>query len=248
VGFAIVLDIVSEEDRERTRTGFSRVEAGQRADVPEEALGRAHARGDRDLRLLLKYDPFFYRFLEYPAQLAVLDAYLSPSATLRFQLGSVIRAGHDPRRPGPWHMNFRRVLNGYLTALEVGFAIDGVVPGSYYFALGSHQQMSAPDPSSLAEMKRTFPIPAGAMFVFDGTLWHHEGGADSGSDRRLVLHEFVHHFIKPHIDYVRALGPSTVEALPARTRRLLGWESRVPASLDQFYVDPGDRLYLPDQG
>ncbi len=247
-GFAIVLDIVSEKDRERTRAGFSRVEAAQRADVSEQALREARARGDCDLRLLPKYDPFFYCYLEYPALLALVDAYLSPSAILRFQQGNVISAGRDPRRPGPWHMNFRRVLNGYRAALEVGFAIDGVVPGSYYFALGSHQRVDAPEESSLVQLRRTFPIPPGAMFAFDGTLWHQEGDADAGSDRCLVLHEFVPHFIKPHIDFIRALGSSTVEALPARTRRLLGWESRVPASLDQFYVAPADRLYLPGQG
>jgi ectoine hydroxylase-related dioxygenase (phytanoyl-CoA dioxygenase family) len=247
-GMAIILDVVSPADCARARAGVARVESGQGADIPTARLREAAARGDRDLRLLPPYDPFFFKFLEFPEQLAVIDAYLSPSAILRFQQASIIAAGRDPSRPGPWHMNFRRVLNGYRAALEVGFAIDGVDPGSYYFALGSHQRAERPDSTSLSAMARTFPIPPGSMFVFDGTLWHHEGDGAPPADRLLILHEFVPHFVKPHLDFVRVLGAATVEALAPRTRRLLGWESRVPASLEEFYRDPAERLYLPDQG
>jgi ectoine hydroxylase-related dioxygenase (phytanoyl-CoA dioxygenase family) len=248
VGLAIVLDVVTPEDRERTHIGVSRVREAQRVDVASTRLEAALARGDRDLRMLPRYDPFFFTFLECPQQLAILDAFLSPTAILRFQQASVIAAGSDPMRPGPWHINFRRVLHGYRAALEVGFAIDGVDPGSYYFALGSHQRAERLGLPALQALARTFPIPAGAMFVFDGTLWHHEGEGHPPSDRLLILHEFVPHFIKPHFDFIRAIGPATVEALPGRTRRLLGWDSRVPASLEEFYRAPSERLYLPDQG
>jgi ectoine hydroxylase-related dioxygenase (phytanoyl-CoA dioxygenase family) len=244
-GFAIVTDIVSETERHAAREGFLRVKSAQQSRLSGDPSRLARANDDREVRLLMKDDPFFYRFLEHPAQLAVIDRFLSPSATLRFQQAT---AHASTGRVGPWHMNFRRVLNGYRAALEVVFSIDSLEPGSYYFALGSHHRLSAPDVTVLEQMSRTFAIPEGAMVLFDGTLWHQEGDALFDSDRLLVLQQFVPHFVKPHIDYVRALGEDVLATLPLRTRRLLGWESRVPASLEEFYADPAERMYLPEQG
>jgi ectoine hydroxylase-related dioxygenase (phytanoyl-CoA dioxygenase family) len=246
-GFAIVPGILPGAARERTRLGFERVREGMRREVGAERLDRAG--GEGELRLLMKYDPHFYGFLEYPELLALVDRHLAPTAILRFQNGLVIPAGLAAERPAPWHMNFRRVLNGYRAALDIGFAVDDLEEdaGALVVALGSHQQMPTPDPGALEAAARTVPVPAGAMFAFDSTLWHREGGNRSGRDRLLVAHQFVRHFVKPHLDYVRALGQDVVRALPERTRRLLGWESRVPASLAEFYAEPEERVYLPGQ-
>ena len=249
VGLAVLPDVLPESVLDRTRVGFGRVRQGMRSEVGEERLERAMARDEGELRLLMKYDPHFFGFLECPELLALVDRYLAPTAILRFQNDQVIRAGRSACRPGPWHMNFRRVLNGYRAALDVVFAIDDFEAETcaFVFALGSHQQMVAPDPASLEVTARPVPIPAGAMVAFDATLWHRETGKDPGRDRLLVIHQFVRHFFKPHIDYIRALGEDVVRALPGRTRRLLGWDSRVPASLDEFYVEPAERTYLPGQ-
>jgi ectoine hydroxylase-related dioxygenase (phytanoyl-CoA dioxygenase family) len=195
----------------------------------------------------MKFDPHFYRFFEDPRLLALVDALLTPSATLRFQNVGVIQPGPNAFRPGPWHMNFRPGVRGYRAAIEIGFAIDQIDEGMYEFALGSHQRPRRPDDQGLQTLARTFAIEAGTMIVFDSTLWHREGEAEAEQERRLVNHQFVRHFIKPHIDLVRALGEPAKQALPERTRRLLGWESRVPASLEEFYRPAATRLYQPGQ-
>jgi len=247
VGFVLWPGVLSTESLRDARRACGNVKARI-----EQALGsrleRARRRGDSDLRLPMKFDPFFFCFLEDRRVLDLLDAYLSPTAVLRFQHVGIIAEDQGANRPGLWHMNFRRVLNGYHASLEIGFAIDDVDAGMYLFALGSQQRTEAPDDAGLLSLARTFPIPAGAAFIFDSTLWHREGACDFRGDRHLVLHQFTQHFVKPHFDHVRALGVDVVRRLPTRTRRLLGWDSRVPDSLDEFYVEPSERLYLPEQG
>ena len=81
----------------------------------------------------------------------------------------------------------------------------------------------------------------------DSTVWHRDQPNQSGQPRLGVDNQFVLPFIKPHIDHVRALGPERVSGLPERLRQLLGWYSRVPANLDEFYVPAEQRLYRPDQ-
>jgi ectoine hydroxylase-related dioxygenase (phytanoyl-CoA dioxygenase family) len=247
-GFAIVPEVASDAECSRAREALAPVVVKQAEQIGAEAFARAREAGDREVRVLFGTDPFFFRFLEHPVLLALVDAYLSPTATLRFQQSGVIPGCSGVGRPGPWHMNFRRVVGSAPLALEVGFALDGVEPDDYVFALGSHQRPAPPSAASLDSLGRTFAIPRGAMFVFDGTLWHREGVSHSPHDRLLLMHQFVPHYVKPHIDYVRALGEDTVRALAPRTRRLLGWESRVPASLAEYYVAPDERRYLPGQG
>jgi ectoine hydroxylase-related dioxygenase (phytanoyl-CoA dioxygenase family) len=244
-GLVIVPGILSETERERTRLGFLRAAEGMREEIGDERLRQARGDYEGQLRLLMKFDPHFYSFLERPELLAILDRFLSPSAVLRFQNGMVIGPATFGR--GPWHMNARRVLNSYRAALEVVFAIDDIEGPEFLFALGSHQRTETPAVATLEAAAQPVAVPGGAMLVFDSTLWHRQGEAGSRPQRVFVTHQFTRHFFKPHIDYVRALGDDVVQALPPRTRRLLGWESRVPASLDEFYVHPEERRYLPGQ-
>jgi ectoine hydroxylase-related dioxygenase (phytanoyl-CoA dioxygenase family) len=84
--------------------------------------------------------------------------------------------------------------------------------------------------------------------VFDSTLWHASGRNTSGRDRLSINHQFTRSWIKPQIDYVRALGDGFVGSLPERSRQLLGWYTRVVTSLDEFYRPPEERLYRAGQG
>jgi ectoine hydroxylase-related dioxygenase (phytanoyl-CoA dioxygenase family) len=50
------------------------------------------------------------------------------------------------------------------------------------------------------------------------------------------------------MDWVRAIPPEISGALNEQARRLIGFDTRVPASMDEFYVPPEQRLYRPGQG
>ena len=114
-----------------------------------------------------------------------------------------------------------------------------VVPGS--------QQRDAPAESDL---KRTECVEcaAGAMLVFDSTLWHCAGRNHSGKDRLAINHQFTRSYVKQQIDYVRALGDAMILGLPARTQQLLGYYTRVVTSLDEYYRPGPERLYRSGQG
>jgi ectoine hydroxylase-related dioxygenase (phytanoyl-CoA dioxygenase family) len=55
-------------------------------------------------------------------------------------------------------------------------------------------------------------------------------------------------FMKPRMDWVRAIPPEISDALNEQARRLIGFDTRVPASMDEFYARPEQRLYRPGQG
>jgi ectoine hydroxylase-related dioxygenase (phytanoyl-CoA dioxygenase family) len=253
VGYAIVPDVLSPAFRDATREALYTVQKRILADVGAERLQRAGEVGV--LRLMLKYDRHFFRFLELPELLAVVDETVSRTAILHLQNGFIFPPVPEGKAPPEVfqlrvHQDFPRVLNGYVASVNCLFAIDDFTTenGATLVVPGSHQQLSRLEPARLAASAVPIVCPAGSMLVFDSTLWHAAGVNGSSRDRLGVNHQFTRSFIKQQIDYVRALGDEVVGGQPPRTQQLLGWYTRVVTSLDEFYRPEAERLYRKGQG
>jgi ectoine hydroxylase-related dioxygenase (phytanoyl-CoA dioxygenase family) len=251
-GFAIVEDVLDAELIERTREAMYAVRERILADVGADRLERAGELGV--LRLMIAYDPSLCSLLELDAVLAVVDAIVSPTAILHLQNGLILPRAAGSGRSGhfqtTFHRDFPRHLEGYVASVNTFLAIDEFteVNGATLLAPGSHQQ---PDPPDLAELDAAaIPAlcPAGSMIVFDSTLWHAAGENRSDRDRLAVNQQFTRSFIKPQIDYVRALGDALLLGRRPRTQQLLGWYTRVVTSLDEYYRPAEERLYRGGQG
>jgi ectoine hydroxylase-related dioxygenase (phytanoyl-CoA dioxygenase family) len=203
----------------------------------------------------MKYDPLFFRYLEIPEVLSVVDASVSATAVLHLQNGFLLPS-HPDRASTPqvfqnsFHMDFPRVMNGYVASINTYFAVDDFTEdnGATLVVPGSHQRAERPDPDFLAKSAVPALAPADSMLVFDSTLWHAAGLNVSGRDRLSLNQQFTRSFFKQQIDYVRALGDETIFAQRPRTQQLLGWYTRVPTSLDEYYRPEGERLYRKGQG
>jgi ectoine hydroxylase-related dioxygenase (phytanoyl-CoA dioxygenase family) len=251
-GFAIVEDVLDAELVERTREAMYAVRERILDDIGADRLERAGELGV--LRLMLAYDESFCALLELDAVLAVVDATVSPTAIMHLQNGLILppSAGSagSAHFQTSFHRDFPRHLDGYVASVNTFLAIDDftVVNGATLLVAGSHQQAELPDPGELEAAAIPALCPAGSMVVFDSTLWHAAGENRSGRDRLAINQQFTRSFIKPQIDYVRALGEETILRRRPRTQQLLGWYTRVVTSLDEYYRPPDERLYRGGQG
>ena len=222
------------------------------AEIGADRLRRAGELGI--LRLMMKYDRFFTHYLEVPQVLAVVDATVSPTAIMHLQNGFILPSYPVDTAPevaqNNYHMDFRRLLNGYCASINVFIAISEFTTenGATLVVPGSKQKTEKPDKGYLAANAEQLTCPPGTMIVFDSTLWHASGRNVSGTDRLSINHQFTRSWIKPQIDYVRALGDETMLLLSERTQQLLGWYSRVVTSLDEYYQPAENRLYRAGQG
>lgn len=213
-------------------------------------LAEARRLGHRELRLVMKYDAFFLALLEVPEVIAMLDATLGVHAVLRFQNLIVIppaAADASSVNANRFHMNTPRVMPGYLASVDFAFALSGDVE-LVQFVPGSHQRAEAPLDDCMEWAAVPVTCPHGGLVVLDSTLWHRESPNRSRNASVLVLQQMTRAFIQPHFDFVRALGEQRMLALPERTRQLLGWHTRLPESLDDFYQPPSRRKWRPGQG
>ncbi len=236
---------------ETTRAAMYRAQEAILREVGRERLERAGELGV--LRLMLKFEDHFFRFLEIPEVLAVVDATVSETAVLHLQNGFILPSFPPGDTPSVFqnrfHQDFPRVLGNQLMSVNLMFAVDPFTTdnGATLVVPGTHQRASAPDPV-LLESAVPATCGSGGMLVFDSTLFHAAGANVSGRDRLAINHQFTRSYLKQQIDYVRALGDAVVLRQKPRTQQLLGWYTRVVTSLDEYYRPTEDRLYRRGQG
>ena len=250
-GFCIVEGVLDEAFLSATRDAMYRAQQAIHREVGEERLRRAGELGV--LRLMLRYEPHLMRFLELPEMLAMVDATVSETAIMHLQNGFILPS-FDARAPrtfqNSYHPDFPRYLAGYLASINFHFAIDEFREdnGCTWVVPGTHQKATVPDGEYCARHAVPVECEKGAMIVFDSTLWHAAGDNTSGNDRLAINHQFTRSFIKQQIDYVRAIGEELVVAQKPRTQQILGYYTRVVASLDEYYRPEQERLYRRGQG
>ncbi|OQW91668.1 MAG: hypothetical protein BWK78_03965 [Thiotrichaceae bacterium IS1] len=252
VGYMVVEDVLDHSFLETTKAAMYQVQDKIHQDLGKARLKEAGELGV--LRLMMKYDPYFIKFLEIPEVLAVVDKTVSETAVLHLQNGFILPSFSVSETPrvyqNTFHMDFRRVLNGYLATLNILFTIDEFTAknGGTLVVPGTHQKQQPPLPDYLETYAVAVECPPGSMIVFDSTLWHAAGNNVSGKDRVAINHQFTRSYFKPQIDYVRALGEAVICSQPARTQQLLGYYTRIPTSLDEYYQPASARLYRAGQG
>lgn len=253
LGYHVVEGVLDNATLAETRDALYRVRDAIEAEIGVERLTRAGELGV--MRGMMKYDRFFTRFLEIPALLEVVDAFLAPTAVLHLQNGFILPSAPTAEDTpsvfqNRFHRDFPRHLDGYVASLNALFCIGDFTPttGGTVIVPGTHQQTDRPSDDYIAANTLDVECPAGSMILFDSTLWHAAGRNTSGADRLAINHQFTRSFLKQQLDYVRLLGDAEIERLPARSQQLLGWYTRIPTSLDEYYQPPERRLYRGGQG
>jgi ectoine hydroxylase-related dioxygenase (phytanoyl-CoA dioxygenase family) len=252
LGCVVVQNVVPKDLLERTPEAMYEVQRRIRDDVGEERLRRAGELGV--LRIMLRYEPLFFEYLEIPEVLQLVDRTVSDTAVLHLQNGFILPPQPESTNGNTFqqtfHRDFPRYLNGYLASLNVLLAIDGFTEqnGGTIVVPGTHQRPDRPDQEFLEAAAQAVECPAGSAIVFDSTLWHAAGVNRSSNDRLGINQQFTRSFFKQQIDYVRALSDETVLAQADRTQQLLGWYTRVVTSLDEYYRPAEERLYRSGQG
>lgn len=252
VGCAVVTDVLSDAQVDVARKALYNVQARIHQELGVERLERAGEMGV--MRLPMKYDPYFFTLLEIPEMLQIIDATVSPTAILHVQNGFILPSfppGETPKVfQNKFHMDFPRVLNGYVASINVMISIDPFTAanGGTLAVAGTHHKLERPDEGYLQANAVPVECPPGSLLVFDSTLWHAAGQNLSGQDRLAVNHQFTRSWVKQQMDYVRALGDDVVQVQQPRTQQLLGWYTRVVTSLDEYYRPGDQRLYRSGQG
>jgi hypothetical protein len=120
--------------------------------------------------------------------------------------------------------------------------------GATYLLTGGHRHAVRPSDDEFYANATQAVGPAGSILVFNSNLWHAGGRNLTDRPRRSLTPMYCRPFIKPQFDYPRALGYDDGASFTPYVRQVVGYNARVPATLDEWYQPPQRRMYQGDQG
>ena len=193
---------------------------------------------------LMLRDPVFLAFLRNETMHAYLSTLLSPDCILYAYTSSSLPP-HGRNYSTRIHIDVQAQSVDCITNVGVLVALDDFTDdnGATAYLPGSHRRLEAPDAAQFdAHALRTYPR-AGEAVVFNARTYHRGGVNTTSTARHAISLNACQRWMKQRFDYPRMLSPGQAEALGPVGRRFAGFDSRVPVSLEQYYVAPADRMY-----
>jgi ectoine hydroxylase-related dioxygenase (phytanoyl-CoA dioxygenase family) len=148
------------------------------------------------------------------------------------------------------HRDVRSYTKDYRMMLNLLVMLDDFTleNGATYLLAGSHLQPEKPsDEFFLAHADRAVG-KAGSLLFFDSRVWHATGKNTTDTVRRALTLTLTPPYFKQQMDYSRTIGYEVCETLPEHLQQMLGYFSRTPSTLDEWYQPPHKRMYRPGQG
>jgi hypothetical protein len=147
------------------------------------------------------------------------------------------------------HRDIRFFSGSFPLMLNMLIMLDDftLANGATHLLVGSHLSDRKPAEAEFYDQSDRAVGNKGSVLLFNSNLWHAAGVNRSDRERKAITITFTKPFMKQQLDYCRAIGYEKVEKLSASLQQLLGFYSRTPTDLDEWYQRPDRRFYRPGQ-
>jgi len=150
---------------------------------------------------------------------------------------------HGIHRDIRFSSDSKRFMLNLLVMLD-DFTLDN---GATHLLSGSQHLRDKPDDAAFVAESARATGTRGSVLFFDSRVWHATGKSTVEAPRRALTLTFTSPFFKQQLDYPRLIGHARAATLSPFLRQMIGFNSRVPASLDEYYVPLADRFYQRGQ-
>ena len=148
------------------------------------------------------------------------------------------------------HRDVRTFWGKEKMMVQMMVLLDDFTPenGATHILSGSHKIADKPDEFYFYENADRAIAKKGTIILFDSNLWHAAGKNTTKENRRVLTLSFTRPHFKQQLDYPRFLGYEYGETLSDGLRQVVGYKSRIPANLFEYYQPVNKRMYQPGQG
>jgi len=147
---------------------------------------------------------------------------------------------HRIHRDSREYMNQANLMLNFLILLD-DFTHEN---GATHIMEYSHKKRGKPDDEKFFEQSSRALGKAGDVLVFHSDIWHAAGKNQVKTPRRAIAMTFTKPFMKQLVDIPRMIGESHLDNLDHKMRKILGFTTRVPTSLNEWYQPAENRYYL----
>ncbi len=194
----------------------------------------------------------FIEFLEYLIEIKLLDDIKKNFFKSNFILNSFSALNNLPER-----QNFSKLVHRDVRAysgeiplyLNILVMLDDFTEtnGSTLVLPGSHVDPTTPSDKFFHTNAVQTLGKRGDVLLFNGNLFHASGLNKSSIGRRALPITFTKSFYKQLMDYPRALGYNKMNEFSEPLQQILGYHSRVPSNLNEWYQAGDKRFYKKNQ-
>ncbi|MEP7063041.1 MAG: phytanoyl-CoA dioxygenase family protein [Betaproteobacteria bacterium] len=210
-----------------------------------------HVDGQNDgtLHHLLVDHPAFLEVLEVLASFdPLIRAFLSGNYILNSYGGVINRRAtkayvHNVHRDIRFASDAKRFMLNCLVMLD-DFTLEN---GATFLLSSSQSRDSRPDDKQFFDQSERAVGPKGSVLFFDSRLWHATGPNLTDYPRKALTLTFTSPFFKQQLDYPRLFGYENGDSLSLFLRQVVGFNARVPATLEEFYLPVEKRYYQRGQ-
>ena len=115
--------------------------------------------------------------------------------------------------------------------------------GGTYLLTGSHLEEKKPSDEEFFSKAYQATGKRGDILIFNANVWHSSAPNKTQNNRRAIPFTISKSFMKQLLDYPRALGYDKMNSFTSEMQQFLGYYSRVPASLNEWYQPEENRFY-----
>jgi len=204
---------------------------------------------DGTLHHLVEFNNFSLKFLEMQVCDKLIKHFLGGNYILN-SLGAVINVKHATPYVQHVHRDIRTFTGDLKLMIQMMVLLDDftIENGATYFLSGSHLYDSKPNEQRFYGNADRLVARKGSIVLFDSNLWHAAGINVTDLPRKALTMAFTRPFFKQQLDYPRLLGYGFSDFLSENLRQVLGYNSRVPSNLEEYYQPVENRMYKQGQG
>lgn len=191
-------------------------------------------------------------FLKY-LELNPIDEYITHYFSGKYILnsfGGAINKANSSSYANKVHRDIRTFSGDNRLILNTLIMLDDFTEfnGATKLLSGSHNSAEKPSEEYFEKYSERALGRKGSILLFNSNVWHAGGNNVTNTSRSSVTPMYSKPFMKQQFDYSQAIGYENIENFDEPLKQVLGYYSRTPSTLEQWYQPPNKRMYRPDQG
>jgi ectoine hydroxylase-related dioxygenase (phytanoyl-CoA dioxygenase family) len=216
--------------------------------IPIEGAERSYLDRHQMHDLIIK-DINYARLLEDPRLQQLVAPHLGQHWIMYAATSSSIPP-HSKNYASRLHVDCPRFHPGYIFNMGVIWALDDYTPdnGALKILPGSQHSEVAPDFELFEKNCIQVFCKAGSLLLFNAKIYHRTSDNSTDEWSHSMTMNACRSFMKQRMDWVRFIPRDISDQLNDQARRLIGFDTRLPCSLEEFFVPDNQRLYKPNQG
>jgi ectoine hydroxylase-related dioxygenase (phytanoyl-CoA dioxygenase family) len=148
------------------------------------------------------------------------------------------------------HVDCPRFYPGYIFNMGFIWTLDDYTEenGALKILPGSQHTEIAPDFDFFEKNSVQILCKSGSLILFNAKTYHRTCENHSNKWSHSMTLNACRSFMKQRMDWVKFIPKEITDQLNPQARRLIGFDTRIPSSLEEFFVPDDLRLYKPNQG